>query len=457
MGSFRLNRRTLLRGAGSIAIALPWLEAMEEPRQAHAQSTGDARRFITVYTPGGTVLDRYWPTGTETDFTLTPILAPLAPMRDRLLVLQGIDMKSATPTIHESGIVGWLTGSEQGEGGRYPNAPSIDQVIAQRISAGIKPRTSVQLAVRWATGKSHGRLSPINAANFEAAAPHAPIPPTLDPQAIFTDWFGTLDPDTANDATARILRKQSILDYVGRRYENLSQRLGTADRQKLEQHLTKIRELEHALENGISTTSICEVPEHVDTSDYNPTSGLNSSDDGSVRDASTDTAIPAVGRFMMDMLVMALACDLTSVASFQWTDTEAKHTFPWLGLTQHHHYYQHDGGFRPNECEQICTWYSEQHLYLLQALADVDMGDHSLLDESVVFFGSELSDPPSHRKDNMPFLLAGGGGGLRGGRHLRFNGVSHNDLLVSILNLFGDERQTFGDPWHCTGPLGNLT
>ena len=102
---------------------------------------------------------------------------------------------------------------------------------------------------------------------------------------------------------------------------------------------------------------------------------------------------------MMDMLVMALACDLTAVGTLQWSDTEAKHTFPWLGLTEHHHFYQHDGGFRPAECETICTWYSQQHAYLLQEMAEVDMGGHSLLDESVVFFGSELQDPPSHAQD----------------------------------------------------------
>jgi hypothetical protein len=163
---------------------------------------------------------------------------------------------------------------------------------------------------------------------------------------------------------------------------------------------------------------------------------------------------------MMDMMVMAFACDLTAVGSFQWTDTEAKHTFPWLGLDQHHHFYQHDGGFRPDECEQICTWYSEQHAYLLQAMDALDMGGHTLLDESVVFFGSELAQPPTHSKDDMPFLLAGGGGGLRGGRFLRHEELgdrSHNNLLVSILNLFGNETQTFGDPSYCSGPLGNLT
>jgi hypothetical protein len=156
--------------------------------------------------------------------------------------------------------------------------------------------------------------------------------------------------------------------------------------------------------------------------------------------------IPLVGQFMMDMLVMALACDKTGVISLQWTDTEAKHTFPWLNLPEHHHFYQHDGGFRPTECTQIQTWYSQMHLSLLQKMQAVDMGGHSLLDESVVFFGSELADPPSHAKNNMPVLLAGGSSGtLRTGRWIKCGGVPHNKLLTSLLNLFGDTRTSFGD------------
>jgi len=157
------------------------------------------------------------------------------------------------------------------------------------------------------------------------------------------------------------------------------------------------------------------------------------------------------------MMVMAFACDLTAVGSFQWSDTEAKHTFPWLGLSEHHHFYQHDGNFRPVECAQINTWYSEMHAYLLGAMKAVDMGGgKTLLDESVVFFGSELSHPPDHTKENMPFLLAGGGGGLKGGRVLTFGDVPHNNLLVSIFNLFGDARTTFGNPAFCQNPLSGL-
>ncbi|WP_438027214.1 DUF1552 domain-containing protein [Sorangium sp. So ce233] len=447
----------MLRGAGAIAVALPWLEIMGPERLARAQPA-PARRFLAVYTPGGTVIDRWRPTGTETSFTLGPILAPLAPVQDRLLVLGGLDMKSARGEQHQSGIIAWLTGTPQeGSPSGYGRGPSVDQVIASRISAGRKAKASIQLAVRWATGKSRGLMSPMNVANFEDTAPYSPIPPRLDPVEIFTELFGTLDPGASDDAALRLARKRSILDFLDRRYAALSARLGAADKQKIDQHLTKIREIEQSLSSTPAATGACRTPARIDTPDYNPSAGLNSDDNGAIVDSSTDAAIPKVGKLMTDMLVMALACDITAVGTLQWSDTEAKHTLPWLNLADNHHFYQHNGGFRPAECELIHTWYSEQHLYLLQEMEKVDMGGHSLLDESVVFFGSEISDPASHNKADMPFLLAGGGGGLRTGRWVRYPNLPHNNLLVSILNLFGDTRTRFGVPEYCTGPLTNLT
>jgi hypothetical protein len=450
----RPTRRAFLRGAGGVAIALPWLEFFHDDK-ARAQAVGPAQRFVAVYTPGGTVLDKWRPSGTETAPVLSPILAPLEPVKQQLLILDGLDMKSAVGEIHQSGIVALLTGMPQSRQQRnYAAGPSIDQVVADRF---MKPRRSLEIAVRWATGKSHGLLSPINALNFENAAGFRPIPPRLDPVQIWNDLFKAQTGSPSADTRARIARKQSILDFLDRRYAGLAQRLGAADRVKLEQHLTKIREIERTLGELPNQTSACQAPMLVDTKNYDPLTGLNSSDDGSVKDTSTDAEIPKVGTLMMDMLVMALACDMTAVATMQWSDTEAKHTFPWLNLSEHHHFYQHDGGFRPAECEKICTWYSQMHLHLLQGMAAVDMGGHTLLDESVVLIGTELQEPPSHSTDNIPLLVAGGGGGLRGGRWLRFDGQSHNDLLVSLLNLFGDPRSTFGDPKYCTGPLPNLS
>jgi hypothetical protein len=454
---FRLSRRTVLRGAGSIAIGLPWLECMGDDVKAQS-APAVAQRFVGVYQPGGTVIDKWRPTGTETAPVFGTILAPLEPVKDKLIVIDGLEMKCAIGEQHQAGIIGLLTGAVQTTALKYSASKggaenaSLDQVLATKISKDKKPLPSLQIAIRWATGKSHGLLSPINALTFEDTTINAPMPPRLEPKEIWQTLFGTLMPATP-EMDAAVLRTKSILDFVDKRYTALAARMGASDRAKLADHLDKIREIETGLSSTTTPiTSGCQPPTLIDTSDYNAKSGLNADDDGKVKDTQTDAAIPKVGKLMMDMLVMGLACERTAVATLQWSDTEAKHTFPWLQLSEHHHYYQHDGGFNAPACEKIAIWYSQMHLYLIQAMAAVDMGGHTLLDESVIFFGSEISDPPTHMKQNMPFLLAGNGGGLRTGRYLKYSG-SHNNLLVSILNLFGDTRSKFGNMQYCDGPL----
>ena len=454
INKLRLTRRSVIKGAGGIALALPWLEAMTHRRLARAAAPAVApKRFLAVYTPGGTVRsgsigDRYTPTGTETAFTLSPILAPLEPVKSSVIVVDGLHLKCGDQSVfnveqYQGGMVGWLTGLVQPGSGNWVKGPSIDQVLAPRLSAG-KPLPSLQVAVRWGTGKSHGKMTPMDTCTFEGADPFRPIMARLDPVEIWKALFNDIKPTgSAWD--------KSILDAVGKRYTKLAQRLGGADRQRLEAHLERIRDLEKRVG---SISAACAAPALVDTSDYNPTSGLNSSDDGSITDLRTDAAIPKVGKLMMDMMVMALACDLTSVGFLQWCDSEAKYTAPWLNLPQTHYFYENGGGYRPAELERLYTWYTSQHAYLLQQLAAVDMGGHSLLAETVVFFGTELENPASHAKKNMPFLLAGGG--LRTGRWIKYPGDPHNNLLVSLLNLFGDPRTTFGDPRCCTGALPNL-
>jgi hypothetical protein len=441
MKHFRLSRRAMLRGAGSVAIALPWLEIMEPARPARAAAAA-AERFVMIYTPGGTVLEHWRPTGTETDFTLSPILSPLEAVKQHLLVLDGIDMPSAVGEQEQSGMIALLTGTAQAQN-KFAGGPSIDQVLAHALETEGR-RRSVELAVRWGTGKSHGVVSPMNIISYRDNGTFEPVAPLLDPAAIWNELFGSVPGGRDWDA--------SILDAVGQRYQKLAGRLGAEDRVRLEAHLEQIRELEQRL---AVVSSSCSPPAFVENPGYDPFEGLNSADDGSVRDPATDAAIPAVGKLMMDMLVMALACDVTPVGSLMWSDSEAKYTLPWLGLNETHRFYLGDGGYRALECEAIQTWYQEQHAYLIARMAEIDMGGHTLLDESVVFISSHVQSPRDRSKKNMPFLLAGGGGGLRTGRYLTYDHPPHNDLLVAILNLFGDSRTSFGDDG--SGALDQLT
>ncbi len=462
MGNFRLDRRTVIRGAGSIAIALPFMEIMGEKALAAPDA---AKRYITFYTPGGTVIDDWRPKGTETNFQFGSILQPLEAVKSKVMIVDGMNMKVASGEQHIRGLVALLTGTRADDAKNgFSAGPSIDQILAKRLSQGKKFK-SLEMAVRWATGKTHGKIHGFNVLNFEDAADPKPIPPRIDPQDIWQSVFGTLVPpgEGGGDAASSqlLMRDKSILDYVDRRYVTLMKKLGTADQKILEAHLTKIRELEKSLSTGVgdSATS-CKKPTRVDTSKYNPRTGLNSGDSGEVVDSSTDESIPLVGKFMMDMIVMAMSCDLTGVATMQWSDTEAKHQLPWLkskGINQHLHYYEHDGGYRPKELAIIHNWYASQFAYLVNALSEVKLGDKTLLDESVLFWGSELSHPADHSNTDMPFVLAGNGGGLRTGRYMKFNGVENNKLLVSLFNLFGDTRNEFGKPGFSTGALNGLT
>ena len=445
MRPLRLNRRSLLRGAAGGALVLPWLEYLAAERVSHA-AAGPAKRFLTVYQPAGSVLEQWQPSGTETDFVLSPMLSPLESLKQRIIAFDGIDMQSAIGEQNQAGMVALLTGTPQITAGSFASGPSADQVLVTNMApAAATPIPSLEIAIRWGTGKSHGLLSPINCVNYRDTENFEPIKPRLDPVATWNELFGSM-------ASAEAAWNQSILDAVKQRYAKLSARLGAEDKRRLEQHLTMLRELE----GRIGHAAQCLARPLPDTSDYDPYAGLNSDDVGLVKDLATDESIPEVGRLMIDMLVTAFACNLTAVGTFQWSDCEAKHTFPWLGLSETLAYYQNDGGYHPEECATIGTWYCEQLAYLLTSMEAVDMGGHSLLDETVVYYGSHVQHVATHAKTNMPFLLAGGGGGLRTGRFLKFGGRSHNDLLVSILNLFGDPRTTFGDAQYCDGPILTL-
>lgn len=434
MKRLQLSRRAVLRGAGSVAIALPWLEVMEPLKSSRAAEPA-ARRFVAVYTPGGTVLENWTPEASSLE-KLSPILDPLSSVKNKLTVLQGLTMKAAQGEQLQAGMIAWLTGCAQLRNGEaIPNA-SLDQVLATKLGSSV-----LYQAVRWATGpRDAGQASTNNIVSYGTDGRDFTLTqPGIDPQATWQRLFGALPqvPDAR--------WQTSILDSVIGRYAKLSQQLGAADRRRLERHADLLR----SIEQGVQAS--CVVPERSDTSDYDPAAGP-------AQDLLTDAAIPRVGKLMMDMLVAALSCDLTKVAILQWADSRAAYTLPWLDLPggEVQNFYENNGSFDAASMTKIFTWYSTQHAYLLEQMAAVELGGHTLLDESVVFFGSHLQSPATHARDDMPFLLAGGGGGLKGGRALSYGGASHNDLLVAILNLFGDTRTSFGDPAYCSGALPGL-
>jgi hypothetical protein len=434
-----IARRHVLRGLGSVALGLPLLDAMSGGSSlAHAQNAAK-KRFVVWFTGSGSILDKWRPSGSERAFELSPILAPLEPHKDHLVVLDGLYQQHAGGDAHTDGMGACLTGTPlrpTGNGTGYATGISVDQVIAEHIGADT-PLKSLELSVSKLPVSVWTRLA--------YAGDNQPIPPEHDAQNVFkrlfTDGSSAGQPDEA--LTILKAQRKSVLDAVADDYAALAKRLGTEDRTRIEQHFTAIREIETRLDAvGSGSNASCLEPASPPTYDS--------------LEAMGNAGYPLMGKLMMDMMVAALACDRTRVITLMWEHAAENQRFPFIGADIEHHEGIHNGELAA--VEKILTWFTEQQAYLLTKMKEVREGDGTLLDNTLIFSTSEQSDGRTHGHDNMPFLLLGkAGGALETRRWLRYGDrPGHNDLLCSMLRLMGIEASTFGNPEWCKGPLAGL-
>lgn len=433
-------RRRMLLGAASVCLPLPFLEMLWGAK-AQAQAASP-QRFVVVYAPGGAVPELWNPTGTgETDHVLPSVLSPLEPWRQKVLITQDLGMKVAEISqgnAHAVGSGAMLTGQIlQGNDG-FADGPSVDQVIAKTVGSATR-FASREFGVSWPTGGG-GNGSSLNIINY--AGPAQPVPPSVDPSKIFREIFSGLStpaPVGPDPMAALRAQRRSVLDRVISEFTTFNSTLGAGDKVRLDAHLQHVRDLEMSLGGtggGVTTCTVPTAPASVDIND--------------------DNSQPEVAKIMTALLVMALACDQTRVASLVFADSIAFHHFPFLGFTENYHAYQHDKGYQPNSLAILERWHTERLADLLKAMEDVKEGPVSLLDNSVVLSVSEISHPEEHGTTMMPFLLAGGGNKLRAGRRMLCQDVPHNKLLLSIANAFGSTATTFGHPDYNSGPLAGV-
>jgi hypothetical protein len=441
----QLSRRTVLRGAG-VALALPLLEAMH-PRRARAAGA-IPKRFVTMFTPNGTIYPNWVPTGTETSFTLSPILAPLEPYHDDLVVVSGLYQQGGGGDGHQSGIGGMLTGQSLNPGpfqgganagsAGWANGISVDQQIAATIGGGTS-LPSLELGVEVGSADDWGRMV--------YGAPNQPLIPEENPSLAYQRLFA-MKGATPDQLAALRARKKSILDAVRGQFQAVSTRLGSGDRARLDQHATALRDIETRLDAQATPGLAC-----VDPGAPALPSSLTDND-----------SYPAIGKLQMDILAVALACDLTRVASLQWSRSVSLTRFTWLSpsITDPHHDLSHkpdDDATSQDKLTRINTWYASQLAYLLEKLATAQETDGTrLLDATLVFWCNELGKGNTHSRQLAPYVLAGkAGGALRTGRFLTYTGdLPHNNLLVSMLQAMDVSVTTFGKDEWCTGPLSGL-
>ncbi|HKQ69993.1 MAG TPA: DUF1552 domain-containing protein [Polyangiaceae bacterium] len=451
----KLHRRTMLRGAGGIAIGLPWLEIMgcsrapeEKVGRVAQQATAQAfpKRFVAVYTPNGNVLESWKPSGTET-LALSPILAPLEAHKANLLIVDGLRLlasKDGPGDPHQRGMA-WLTaqqltpGDQVGNDGvsraGFADGISVDQKIASVIGASTKFR-SLEFGVQLGGADVMHRISYLGSGQ--------PLPPEESPQAAFDRVFANIAEGSGDAGAALKRHRATVLDAVAGDYDRLKKRLGADDRRKVEAHVTSIREVEMRLNQGIIVSDTC--------SPTAPAKGI---------DLANQDNFPLIGKLQMDILAMSLACDLTRVASLQWSGARNKHTFNWLDIGDEHHTLSHSGSSddeSQGKLAKVHTWYSQQFAYLLGRLKSIPEGDGTVLDSTAILWGTDVAVGNVHSDAPMPFVLAGGAQkAFRTGRYVAFpEGTSHSNLLVSLINAMGIPAQTFGKPGACTGPLSGL-
>jgi hypothetical protein len=433
----KFSRRSALHAVVAGAVGLPWLEAFS-PKTARA-AAALPKRFVAMFSPNGTIRDQWLPTGTETSFTLSPILTPLEAHKSDLVVVSGVDQKGAGGDGHQNGIGGMLTGAGLLPGrfagvgappAGWAESGSVDQRLADVIGRGL-PFRSIEFGVQTGAADNWGRMV--------YRGRNRPLPPREDPARTFDDVFGAAVLDPA-ERERRRERRQSILDRVVADIGRLSGEVGAADRQRLEQHLTYLREVEARLVAQSQGIAACAVPARPVTPAPGP------------------EAYGRTGDMQIDLLVLALACAQTRVATLQWSRSVSGVRFTWLGIDEGHHELSHlpdSDTLAQDKLARINTWYAERFESLITKLKSYSEGDGTLFDQCLLLWCNELGKGNTHSRNDAPYVLAGSAGGaLRTGRFLQYSGdVPHNNFLLSILHTFDVPDTTFGRPEWCTGPL----
>lgn len=426
-----LHRRQLLQSAGLGLLCAPFLTQM---RNAWADDPpGPARRLVLFFSPNGTIHSRWRPTGGETDFSFAPgsILEPLAAIRREVTILDGIDFLNANN--HEGGMAAMLTG---GGGSSSPTmGASIDQFLAGRIG-GMSRFPSLEFGVLtspWG-GNTQTRMSYRQAGQF--------VHPDDDPASVLQRLFGAMMPSTGTPDAAT-LRRRSVLDLVRGEVQALRAAAPSEPRQRLDVHLDALRQMEMRLA-GTTVTAACSAPAITSVS------------------PSANDDFPRIGRAQTDLMVAALACGMTKVASIQWAHTVAPTVFRWAGLRDEHHNLSHSDNGNTAGVQNFVTaerWYAEQFVYLVNALAALPEpgGTGRMLDHTLVVWCKELGDGRLHDCLSVPWVLAGGASGhLANGRYLRLTHAPHQRLLASICGVMGASVPGFGDLSRATGTLSGV-
>jgi hypothetical protein len=435
-----LPRRTFLRGIGA-TLALPLLDAMVPALAALAQTPARrVPRLGFIYTPNGVMQNLWTPAGEGAGFELSPILSPLAPLRDRVLVVSGLAHRQAESfgdgnADHHRATAAWLSGVHawtRTTGLEIRLSTTADQIAAAIIGKDTR-LPSLELALESPTSIACDSGADCFYSNTVAwRTPTTPLPAEVHPRVVFERLFG--DGGSAAERRAAMRKTASILDSVVEDAARLQQRLGPSDRARVTEYLDSVRALESRIQNADNETrrAPLDLPER-------------------------PTDIPATfqehARLMFELQVLAFQADITRVFTLLVGREQTNRTYAEIGVPDGHHvvsHHQHNPVLVAKKAK-IDTYHVELLREFLEKLRATPDGDGSLLDHAIVLYGSGLGDGDLHSHHDLPVLVAGGGGGqLKGGRHLKLPETPMSNLLVTLLGKVGAPIERLGDS---TGPL----
>ncbi len=434
-----INRRTVLRGAGAV-VALPWLEAMLPQVARGAAPAATPLRLAFLYVPNGMHMPDWTPSKEGNGFDIKPTLEPIARHKDRLTMLSGLTLDGARAHKdgagdHARSAAAFLTGAhpKKTDGADIHNGISIDQAIAQAV--GDKTRfASLELGIEGSSqaGSCDSGYSCAYSSNLAWRNATSPLAKERDPSAVFDRLFGSGDKkEDLKTSEVRKGRRKSVLDFVLSDAKKLQDNLGAADRRKLDEYMYAVRDIENRLVRSeklqVGEDGIPNYP----------------------RPAGVPRELDEHCKLMLDMLALALQTDSTRVATFMFANEGNNRGYPEIGAPEGHHDLSHHGGSaeKQEKIAKINRFYVERLAYFLDLLASIHEGDKTLLDNSLIVFGSGISDGDRHNHDDLPVLLAGRGGDrVRGDRHLRFPANTPMcNLYLWMLKQSGIKADSFGD------------
>lgn len=426
-----LPRRTFLRGMGA-TLALPLLEAMVPAATALAKTAANpVRRLGFVFMPMGCDITRWTPPGEGTLGELSPILSSLAPVKEHVSVITNMELQNAYPGSHATSNSAFLSAAKAKltESTDYYLGTTVDQIAAQRIGQATQlPSLELAMDLLQVVGQCDNGYACVYQNNLSWSSPTTPLPAEAHPRIVFESLFG--EGGSLAERRAALRRKASLLDAFNEDLARLQRDLGPGDRARVSHYLETVREVERRIQKA-----------EADTADH-PLPDLD-------RPVGVPAAYADHARLMFDLQVLAMQGDVTRVITFQLARETSNRTYPEIGVPDPHHPLSHHG----NDPEKIARMakINAFHVSLfaeyLAKLKATPEGNGTLLDHSLILYGSGIGNPNIHDHTNLPILVAGGAaGGMKGGRHIKYaRPTPLANLHLTLLDKAGVQLDSFAD------------